>query len=44
MANTKITDRVTIEEINLDEEGSFLDIILSALNKNNMKKVEKFKF
>ena len=40
----KFTDKVTIEEIDLEEEGSFLDIILSELNEEDMGKVDKVKF
>ena len=40
----KFTDKATIEGIDLDEEGSFLDIILCALNEEDMGKVEKVKF
>lgn len=40
----KFTDKSTIEEIDLDKEGTFLDIILCALNEEDMGRIEKLKF
>ena len=40
----KFTDKTTIEEIDLNEEGTFLDIILSALNEKDMGRIDKLKF
>lgn len=40
----KFTDKTTIEEIDLDEEGTFLDIILNALNAQDMGRIDKLKF
>lgn len=41
---TKFSDMKVIEDINLNEEGTLLDIILTSLNEEGMCKVDKLKF